>query len=99
MLRALSLLPFGALIAAVVLFALSNPQEVALRLWPLDLVLVAPLSLSVLAVAGLAFLLGAAIASVSSLPIRRRLRRAEHAARKMEAELQELRAKEAAGRP
>ena len=99
MLRALSLLPFAALIAAVVLFALSNPQEVALRLWPLDLVLVAPLSLAVLAVAALAFLLGAAIASVSSWPVRRRLRRAEHAARMMEAELQELRARDAAGRP
>ena len=99
MLRALSLLPFGALIAAVVLFALSNPQDVALRLWPFDLVLVAPLSLAVLAVAALAFLLGAAIASASSLPMRRRLRRAEHAARMMEAELQELRAKDAAGRP
>ncbi|MFN6955376.1 MAG: lipopolysaccharide assembly protein LapA domain-containing protein [Acetobacteraceae bacterium] len=99
MLRALSLLPFGALLAAVVLFALSNPQEVALRLWPLDLVLVAPLSLAVLAVAGFAFLLGAAIASVSAWPLRRRLRRAEHAARMMEAEVRELRAKDAAGRP
>lgn len=99
MLRALSLLPLGALTAAVVLFALSNPQEVALRLWPLDLVLVAPLSLAVLAVAALAFLLGAAIASASSWPLRRRLRRAEHAARVMQAEVQELRAKDAAGRP
>jgi uncharacterized integral membrane protein len=99
MLRALSLLPLGALAALVVLFALSNPEEVGLRLWPLDLVLVAPLSLAVLAVAGLAFLLGAAIASASSLPLRRRLRRAEQAARRMEAELHELRAKEAAGRP
>jgi uncharacterized integral membrane protein len=98
MLRALSLLPLGALIAVVVLFALSNPQEVALRLWPLDLVLVAPLSLAVLAVAGLAFLLGAAIASAAAMPVRRRLRRAEHAARMMEAELRELRAKDAAGR-
>jgi putative membrane protein len=99
MLRALSLLPFGALIAAVVLFALSNTQEVSLRLWPLDLVLVAPLSLAVLTVSAVAFLLGAAIASASSLPLRRRLRRAEHAARMMEAEVQELRAKDAAGRP
>ncbi|MCS6932678.1 MAG: LapA family protein [Acetobacteraceae bacterium] len=99
MLRALALLPFGALIALVVLFALSNPQEVGLRLWPFDLVLVAPLSLAVLAVAGLAFLLGAAIASVSNWPVRRRLRRAEQASRRLEAELQALRAQDAAARP
>ena len=99
MLRAIALLPLAALIAFVVLFALSNPQEIGLRLWPLDLVLVAPLSLAVLGVAGFAFLLGAAIASISSWPLRRRLRRAEHAARMMEAQVQELRAKEAAGRP
>ena len=99
MLRAISLLPFGALIAAVVLFALSNPQEVGLRLWPFDLVLVAPLSLAVLVVAGLAFLLGAAIAAVSAMPVRRRLRRVEQAARAMEAELRDLRARDAAGRP
>ena len=99
MLRALALLPFGALTAAVVLFALSNPQEVGLRLWPLDIVVVAPLSLAVLVIAGLAFVLGAAIASVSAWPLRRRLRRAEQAARGMEAEVQDLRAREAAGRP
>ena len=98
MLRALSLLPLGALAAVVALFALSNPQEVALRLWPLDLVLVAPLSLAILAVAALAFLLGAAIASASSWPLRRRLRRAEQARRLMEAELRDLRAREATGR-
>ncbi len=99
MLRALTLLPFGALIAAVVLFALSNPQEVGMRLWPFDLVLVAPLSLAVLAVAAVAFLLGAMIVSVSAWPLRRRLRRLEQARRALDAEVQELRAREAAGRP
>lgn len=99
MLRALTLLPFGALVAAVVLFALSNPQEVGMRLWPFDLVLVAPLSLAVLVVAGVAFLLGAMIVSVSAWPLRRRLRRLEQARRALDAEVQELRAREAAGRP
>jgi uncharacterized integral membrane protein len=98
MLRLLLMLPFAALLAFVVLFALSNPEEVGLRLWPLDLVLVAPLSLAVLSVAGFAFLLGAAIASVSSWPLRRRLRRAEQASRRLEAELRALRAQDAAGR-
>jgi uncharacterized integral membrane protein len=98
-LRALTLLPFGALVAAVVLFALSNPQEVGMRLWPFDLVLVAPLSLAVLVVAGVAFLLGAMIVSVSAWPLRRRLRRLEQARRALDAEVQELRAREAAGRP
>jgi putative membrane protein len=98
-LRALTLLPLGALVAAVVLFALSNPQEVGVRLWPFDLVLVAPLSLAVLAVAAVAFLLGAMIVSVSAWPLRRRLRRLEQARRALDAEVQELRAREAAGRP
>jgi multisubunit Na+/H+ antiporter MnhB subunit len=98
-LRALALLPFCALTAAVVLFALSNPQEVGLRLWPLDVMIVAPLSLAVLVIAGLAFVLGAAIASVSAWPLRRRLQRAEQAARGMKAEVQDLRARDAAGRP
>jgi|YNPMSStandDraft_1061717.scaffolds.fasta_scaffold03070_3 uncharacterized integral membrane protein len=97
MLRGLLLLLFALLVGAVVLFALSNPQDVGLRLWPFDLVLVAPLSLAVLAAAAVAFLLGAVVAAVSAWPLRRRLRQLERSAQRMRAELQALRARDAAG--
>ena len=80
------------LLILLVLFGLSNKQEVALRLWPFDLAWVVPLSVAVLLIAGLAFLLGALTAWVASLPHRRRARRVEEAARLLEAELAEHRA-------
>ena len=80
------------LLILLVLFGLSNKQEVALRLWPFDLAWVVPLSVAVLLIAGLAFLLGALTAWVASLPHRRRARRVEEAARLLEAELAERRA-------
>ncbi len=77
----------------LVLFGLSNRHMVALKLWPFDLEWDAPLAVAVLVAAGLAFLLGAAIAWASSLPYRRRARRMEEAARLLEAELAELKGK------
>ena len=74
----------------LVLFGLSNRHMVALKLWPFDLEWDAPLAVAVLVVAALAFLLGAFIAWVSSLPHRRRARRMEETARLLEAELAEL---------
>ena len=79
----------------LVLFALSNRDEVSLRLWPLDVAWAAPLSVAVLVVAAVAFLFGALIAWAGALPYRRRARRLEEAARVLEAELSELRAREA----
>jgi uncharacterized integral membrane protein len=80
------------LLVLLVLFGLSNKQEVALRLWPFDLAWAVPLSVAVLLFAGLAFLFGALTAWAASLPHRRRARRMEEAARLLEAELAEHRA-------
>ncbi len=80
------------LLILLVLFGLSNREEVALHLWPFDLAWVAPLSVAVLVIGAVFFLLGAGIAWAAGLPQRRRARRIEEAARVMEAELAEHRA-------
>jgi uncharacterized integral membrane protein len=92
MIRWILLLP---LLVVLVLFGLSNRQEVALQLWPFDLAWVVPLSVAVLIFSAVFFLLGAAIAWIASLPHRRRARRLEEAARLLEAELAEYRAQAA----
>jgi uncharacterized integral membrane protein len=80
------------LLILLVLFGLSNKEEVSLHLWPFDLAWVAPLSVAVLVIGAVCFLLGASIAWSAALPARRRARRMEEAARLMEAELAEHRA-------
>lgn len=85
---------FLPLAGLVVLFALSNRQPVELRLWPLDLVWQAPLSLAVLGAAAVAFLLGAGIVWLSDLPARGRSRSAQRRAAALERELDGLRARE-----
>ncbi len=79
------------LLLLLVLFGLSNRQEVALGLWPFDLAWAVPLSVAVLLVAGLAFLLGALVAWAAGLPQRRQAHRMQAAAGLLEAELAELR--------
>src|SRR3954451_7179824 len=91
MIRILFLLP---LLIFLVLFGLSNREEVLLRLWPFDLAWAAPLSVAVLLIAAVFFLFGAFIAWVAALPYRRRARSLEKAARVMEAELAELRGRQ-----
>ena len=86
--RWILLLPLFVLL---VLFALSNRQEVQLGLWPFDLTWAVSLSVAVLAIAGLAFLLGALVASAAALPGCRRARKVRAAAGLVEAELAELR--------
>lgn len=86
--RLVALAPLAILL---VLFAVSNGTPVALRLWPFDAEWDAPLSVAVLAIAALAFLFGAGIAWVASLPHRRRARQLAEATRRLEAELTELR--------
>ncbi len=86
---------FVPLLVLLVLFALSNTQDVDIRLWPFDLAWVAPLGMAVLLAAGMAFLLGAVIAWASAMPARRRAARVEQAATLLEAELAALREKEA----
>lgn len=89
--RWLLLLPLLILLA---LFALSNPQDVALRLWPFDLAWVAPLGIAVLVFGACAFLLGALLVWAAHLPGRRRARKVEDAAKLLDAELAGYRARE-----
>ena len=77
----------------LVLFALSNTVPVRLHLWPTDYALELPLSLAVLGAMAIAFLVGGTLAWLSELAQRRRARRAEHAVRLLEAQVQELKAR------
>jgi len=81
------------LLLILVLFALSNTAPTRLRLWPTDYALELPLSLAVLGAMAIAFLLGGAIVWWSELAQRRRARRAEHAVRLLEAQVQALKAR------
>jgi putative membrane protein len=77
----------------LVLFALSNTVPVHLHLWPTDYALELPLSLAVLGAMAIAFVLGGTLVWLSELAQRRRARRAEHAVRLLEAQVQELKAR------
>ncbi len=89
---------FVPLLLVLALFAISNQQDVELRLWPFDVVGVAPLGVAVLLLAGVGFLIGALIAWSAALPARRRAVRYEQAARLLEGELAALKAREEAAR-
>lgn len=89
MLRWILLLP---LLVILILFGLSNREEVFLRLWPFDLAWAVPLSVAILVFSALFFILGATIAWAAGLTHRARARRAEEAARLLEAEVAEYRA-------
>ena len=84
MLRFLILLPFLILLIA---FALSNPQPVPLGLWPTDYTVEVPVSLAILAAAGLFFFLGALFVWFGTVAARTRHRSAERRARALETEL------------
>jgi putative membrane protein len=88
--RALIAAPFLLLL---VLFALSNPQPVRFGLWPTDYSLEAPLSIAMLAAMAVAFLFGAVAAWAGAIAARRRARRAEHAQKLLEAQVQALKAR------
>jgi uncharacterized integral membrane protein len=84
---------FVPLLVLLALFALSNPQDIEIRLWPFDVAWVASLGIAVLLVAAFAFLIGAFVAWAAGLPARRRAAKLEQAAKLLEAELAALRAK------
>jgi uncharacterized integral membrane protein len=84
MLRLILLTPF---LLVLIAFALSNPQPVSLALWPTDITLEAPLSISVLCIAGVFFLLGALMVWVPALATRRRARVAEKRVSTLSAEM------------
>jgi uncharacterized integral membrane protein len=81
---------FLPLAILVVLFMLSNPQSIELRLWPFDLAWTASAAIAVLSIAAMAFLLGALIAWAAALPARRRGRAAERRVIELEANLKTL---------
>ena len=89
----LRLLIIAPILLLLVLFALSNTAPVHLGLWPTGLSLEAPLSLAILGAMAIAFLLGGLLVWLSELAQRRRARRAEHAIRLLEAQVQELKAR------
>ncbi len=91
----LRLLLIGPLLVLLILFAVSNMAPVGVMLWPLDVTWQAPLAVVVLLVAALAFLLGAGVAWAAGMPVRRRGRQAVRGSRQLEAEVSELRAREA----
>lgn len=90
MIRLIIAIPFLLLL---VLFALSNPQPTAFGLWGTDYSVTLPLSLAVLGAMAVAFIGGALLLWMSVLAARRRARRAEYAARLLEAQVAELKAK------
>ena len=81
---------FLPLAILVVLFMLSNPQSIELRLWPFDVAWTASASIAVLAIAAVAFLLGALIAWAAAVPARRRGRAADRRVAVLEAEVKAL---------
>jgi uncharacterized integral membrane protein len=86
---------FLPLLILLVLFGLSNMQEVEVGLWPFDLAWVAPLSVAMLLFGALCFLGGALIAWAAALRERRRAKEVTQAARLLEAELATYKAREA----
>lgn len=80
------------LLFILILFALSNKQVVELGLWPTDVQIELPVSIAVLAIAGLFFLFGALVAWSGTLSERTRAKRAEATVRQLEAQLASVRA-------
>jgi uncharacterized integral membrane protein len=91
--RILRLVVAVPLLLLLVLFLLSNRGDVAVTFWPTDYVWEVPLSLVILGAMGVAFLMGGLIVWISALRQRRRARRAEHAVRLLEAQVQELKSR------
>lgn len=80
------------LLFILILFALTNKQLVELGLWPTDVQIELPVSIAVLAIAGLFFLFGALVAWSGTLTERTRAKRAEATIRQLEAQLASVRA-------
>jgi uncharacterized integral membrane protein len=83
---------FVPLLVLLALFAISNPQDIELRLWPFDVAWVSSLGIAVLLIGAFAFLVGAFVAWAAGLQARRRAAKVEQAAKLLEAELAALRA-------
>ena len=84
------------LLILLVLFVLSNRAPVRLGLWPTDYVLELPLSLTLVGAMAVAFLAGGLLVWLTELPRRRRARRTEEQVRLLEAQVEELKARQPA---
>lgn len=78
------------LLIILVVFTLSNRQDMTLSFWPTDFTLVVPVSLAILVAMGVAFFVGALFTWFSALGARRRAHRAEDTVRLLQAELREV---------
>ena len=76
----------------LVAFALSNRQVVQLGLWPTDITLNAPLSITILVASGLFFIVGALMTWGAGVMTASRARQAERTVRQLEAEVRALKA-------
>jgi uncharacterized integral membrane protein len=86
----LRLIPALVVVLILVLFALSNRQDVSLGFWPTDYAVQAPLSVAILLGMAVAFFLGAALVWVDKLGLRRRARRAEAKVARLQAQLDQM---------
>ncbi len=89
---------FVPLVLVLALFAQSNRQDVGLRLWPFDVVWVAPVGIAMLVLAAAGFLAGALMVWAAGLRQRRHAARLEQAAKLLEGELAAYKAREAKAR-
>ena len=87
MVRALFFVP---MLFLIVLFALSNPQSVHLGIWPTDLAADIPISIALIVCFAVAFLLGALLLWFALIGARLRARRAEHAVKMLESQVNDL---------
>ena len=76
----------------LVAFALCIRQVVQLGLWPTDIVVNAPLSITILVASGLFFIVGALMTWGAGMVTASRARHAERTVRQLEAEVRALRA-------
>jgi uncharacterized integral membrane protein len=81
---------FSPLLFILVLFALSNPQPVKLGLWPTDLTVDIPLSITVLLAMAASFVLGALLLWFTVVGTRLRARRAESQVRMLQAQVADM---------
>jgi uncharacterized integral membrane protein len=81
------------LLVILLLFALSNKNDVILQLWPTDFTVQTPLAIAILAAAAFAFLVGALFTWFGGMGHRRRARRAEDTVRLLEGQVAALKAR------
>ena len=88
--RLLIAVPF---LVVLVIFVLSNRSSVSIGFWPSDVRWDMPLSVALLIAAAIALLVGAALVWISELRQRPRAHHAEITVRRLEEQVQELKAR------